>query len=208
MLHRLLVFTLPLAFAAVLTGCPGEPTTPDPTGDIRASAKSNVRFKRNERLRNDYAVAMELGLGEICNEFGLYSCTDLVHLVPLGGLSPYNLGITRPPTRTGSTTPIVVDRVALSACVQRVDQDLASPSAALIFDLSGNTIADVEGPGLEAVINQLYKRAVHREARSNEIEILKDLYVDIEAISDGNPVRDWAVASCFAVFTSMEALFY
>lgn len=217
MRHRLLTLLLLLGAMAVVTACPGKPpagdddddATPTPGDEITQSSKSNVRFKRNERLRNDLAVGLELQLGEVCNELGQYSCTDFVHAVALGGLAPYTLGITRPPEQTGANTPIVTDRVVLSACRTRVDRDLATPASAVIFgnlNINGGEL-DVSDPTVEDAINELYKRAVQREARANEIATLQSLYTDIEAISN-DPARDWAVASCFAVFTTTEALFY
>ena len=196
----------------LLAGCPnpgggGDDPSPSPTvDDLTQSTKNNVRFKRNERLRNDYAVGMQLGLNEVCLELGLYSCTDLVHTVALGGLAPYNLGITRPPEITAANAPMVVDRVALHACEERVSRDFASQSPLIFADVASG-VTGPDDPAIEAAIGELYRRAMQRDARANEIETLKQLYSDVDAISS-NTERDWAIASCFAVFTSVETLFY
>lgn len=210
--HALLVVVI----GALLAGCPGpgpggdddDDASPTPTvDDLTQSSKNNVRFKRSERLRNDYAVGLQLGLNEVCLELGLYSCTDLVHTVALGGLAPYNLGITRPPEVTAANAPMVVDRVALFACEERTSRDFASPGTALIFGDVAGGVTGADDPAVEEAIHELYRRAVQRDARDNEIQTLEQLYTDVAATSS-NPERDWAIASCFAVFTTVEALFY
>lgn len=203
------------ALALLVSGCPdkkkGEPpATPTPVDSIDPSLRNVVKFKRAERLKNDFARALELAPNQVCNELGQYSCTDFVHKVALGGVSPYDLGINTPPAQTGVTTPIVVDRLALAGCVQRVDLDFANPGGAVIFrDLSvdGSGALDPDSPGVDASIARLYQNAVIRDPTPAEVTHLRELYPTVEAGSSA-PARDWAVLSCFSVLTTMEALFY
>ena len=170
-----------------------------------ASSKARVKFKGNDRLRNEFARALDLEPNQVCTEFGLYSCTHLVHQVALGGAEPYGLGLNEPLPFTTITTPLAVDRLALTACRTRVDLDFATPSAALIYkgDLNG-----ADGSDVGNAIDVLYKRALIREPTPQEAEHLRQLHRDIEALGEGSTARSWAIASCFAVSTTMEQLFY
>ncbi len=221
MLPRLL---LPCALAALLAACPSNPptgpgdedagvTNPADAGDgLARSAKANVRFKRNVRLTNDFAQALALPPGELCKELGLYSCTELVHPLAVGGVDPYNLGLYEPLPFTGATSPIVMDRVALTACIKRVEADLATPGSAVIFkgltpDASGK-LASLETAELRAALDTLYKRALLRPVTDAEVATLKGLYRDVEASGKPAPAKSWMELSCFAVLTSVESLFY
>jgi hypothetical protein len=212
---------LPL-LALLLLGCPsptpvvpGEDagTTPIDGGDgLARSAKANVRFKRNIRLTNDFAQALSLAPGDLCKELGLYSCTELVHPLAVGGVDPYNLGLYEPLPFTGATSPIVTDRVALAACVQRVEADLAAPGSAVIFkgltpDASGK-LASLETAEVKGALDALYKRALLRPIAESELTALKGLYRDVEASGKPSPAKSWMELSCFAVLTSVESLFY
>jgi hypothetical protein len=180
---------------------------PGPTFDAGypASSKARVKFKGNDRLRNEFARMLELDPAIVCTELGLYSCTHLVHQVALGGSEPYGLGLNEPLPFTTITTPLAVDRLALSACRTRVDLDLATPSTALIYK---GGLGDAEGDEVAAAIDVLYKQALIRPPSDDEVEDLRQLYRDVEALGAGDTVRDWAIGSCFAVSTTMEQLFY
>ena len=184
---------------------------PIPTESI-ASDKANVRFKNARRLKNDFTRTLALDPAALCLELGQYDCVDEVHKITLLGVEPYGLGIDEPAKATGVTTPIVVERVALAGCTQRVALDLAAPADAVIF---GNLPIDGQGrlSALDAAevdnaIDTMYARAVQRHATGEEIEHLKDLYTEIEDTGVADPASDWAVATCFTVLTSLESLFY
>jgi hypothetical protein len=216
------------ADGGVITGEDGGTTTPD-TGVIVSefpeSGKANVRFKKVERLRNDFARALELAPDRLCNELGLYSCTDNawvpgnrsvdlrvgVHTIALGGVEPYVIGIRDSFDRTTITTPNAVERLAFMGCEQRVTQDLAGATGVIFRDLGINAdgaIPDLEAGGVRGSIERLYYRALLREPRDTEVEHLKQLYRDVEATNEPGPARDWAILACFSVLTTMEALFY
>ena len=206
-----------------LLGCPAPGPTDDPGtgggggtldggggGDFAISAKGIVRFKRNERLTVDFASALGLPLDGLCKELGLYSCSIFVHPLALGGVDPYGSGLYEPLPFTGVTSPIVVDRVALAGCVQRVEADLAAPGSALIF--KGISIVDGKVDPTSTTARQaldlLYKRAVQRPPTEAELAHLARLNADIVATGKPQPGKSWLTLSCFAVLTSVESVFY
>ncbi len=179
----------------------GEP--PPPT-----SPTANVRLKGPIQLRNDFSQALGLAPSELCFELGDLSCTDDVHAVTLGGVEPDELGIYEPAQTSAATTSIAVDRIALAACGRRVDADLQAE--ALIFDLplSGAELTDADDPAVAASVTTLYRRALLRDPTDAELSHVVGLYAAVAKTSTTAPARDWAVASCFAVLTTMESLFY
>ena len=177
----------------------------DPT--FAVSEKANLRFKEVLRLTNDFARALDLDPNEVCLELGQYDCR-LVHNIALGGVEPYELGLVEPTPSTTITTPIAVERLAVHACERRVTQDLGSAAAAIFAGIDGGTIADLDDAAIANAIDSLHKRALLRPAKESEIAHLKQLYRDIEPIGGDDPARQWAIASCVAVLTSVEALFY
>ena len=220
-----------LALSLLLYACPAEPTSDDGDDDgtpdsgvidpkdggmnppdagdpgFAESEKSNLRFKEVLRLTNDFAQAMELSPNEVCVELGQYDCR-FVHNIALGGVEPYELGLVEPTPETTITTPIAVERLAVHACERRVTMDLGSGSAKIFAGIADGTIANVDDAAVASAIDSLYKHAVQRPAKSSEVDHLKQLYRDVAALGGDNPARAWAIASCVAVLTSVEALFY
>jgi hypothetical protein len=179
---------------------------------VTRSSRNNLRFKGPERLALDFAAALSLPAGQVCNELGQYPCTTAVHTVALGGVEPYGLGFYEPLPFTGVTTPIAVDRVALAACGQRVTLDITSPSEAVIFrgielDAQGR-LASREGEPVKTAITALYQRALLRDPTEAEVGALVQLATDIESTSSPAPGRDWMKAACFAVLSSAESVFF
>ncbi len=190
------------------SGAGGDDTTTTGTAPGMArSDKAQVRFKRDVRLRNDFAQALGLDGDALCVELGQYDCVGEVHGVALGGLRPYDLGINEHPRETGVTAPLVVERIALSGCAERVKRDFDGER--LIYDvpLSGDALADPRGTEAAASITTLYRRALARDPRSSELAHHLSFYDAVASESDA-PARDWAVLTCFAVLTSSESLFY
>jgi hypothetical protein len=208
---------LVVSLSLMLGACGGsnkDDDDPDPPADDAGppiSIKAKVKFKGAERIRNDFAKTLGLERSQVCRELGNFSCTDLVHTIALGGVEPYFLGVNEAPEVSTATTPIAVDRVALSACGTRVDLDLSLGGSALIFKTlpidNDQKLTNLDSPAVASAVDTLYKRAVQRRATSAEIDALKGLYADVAATSD-RPARDWAVLSCFAVMSTMENLFY
>jgi hypothetical protein len=203
---------LSLAFAALAgpVGCDCKGSEPDDqTDDVAISPSPNLKFKGPARIAADLSQALEIDRDQVCAELGRFGCEE-VHEVALGGVEPYRLGLYTPLDRATATTPMAVERMAMSACVQRVDADLGGASPVIFGGLEiddGGCLADPEAGVVAVAIKTLYERALLRPATESETEHLRDLYRDVEPGS-AQPARDWAVLSCFAVFTSVEQLFY
>lgn len=214
-------FCLIVGLTALLAACPAPSSSVDGGGtstvedggsiaDFGISAKGVVRFKRNERLTVDFGNALGLPYDSLCKELGLYSCSVFVHPLALGGVDPYGSGLYEPLPFTGVTSPIVVDRVALAGCSQRVKADLATPGSAVIF--KGVTVVDGKvdpaSPAAKTALDTLYKRALQRPPTQSELSHLASLNTEIVASGKPEPGRAWLTLSCFAVLTSVESLFY
>ena len=180
-------------------------------GGYAKSAKGNLRFKGPERLTFDYSIALGLPVDQVCNELGQYACTFFVHPVALGGVDPYGHGLFEAPQVTGATTPVVVERVALAACVKRVSLDLATPASAVIFKslpLTAGKLSSPQGPEVRLAMTELAQRAWLRDPTDAELALLLQLNTDIEATNVAEPAKTWMQAACFSVFSSAEAVFY
>ena len=174
---------------------------PEGTVPVRASTRAQVKFKGGERWARDLAKGLEISTESMCKELGQYDCVDAVHRIALGGVEPYRLGINNPLPVAPVTAAIAVDRVALSACDVRVSADLAAGAEAVIYiGLSGDERP--EQATLEAAAATLYDRVLRRDPDPDEVASLIAFY------EDGMTPRDWALGTCFAVASSMEALFY
>ncbi|MCY1022952.1 hypothetical protein [Pyxidicoccus sp. MSG2] len=178
---------------------------------LARSSRNNLRFKGPERLTLDFAAALALPVDAVCKELGQYPCAT-VHGVTLGGVEPYNSGLYEPLPATGVTTPIAVDRVALSACARRVGLDVGTPSSAVIFtgitlDAQGRLVGR-DGAPVRNAITSLYQRGLLRDPTEAEVEALLQLAASVEATGSPTPGRDWMTAACFAVLSSAESVFF
>ena len=204
-----LVTYLSCASLATVAACGGKSEPPADSTETPESVKARVKFKGNDRLRNDFARALSLDADKMCEELGKHSCTHEVHHVALGGPAPYSQGLFEPLPFSTGTSPIAVERVALTACIARADRDLGGEGVIFAnLDIASGKLADVESASVATAIDSLYKRAVQRPASETEIAHLRQLYRDVEADGSAQPARDWAVLTCFAVMTTMEQLFY
>ena len=173
------------------------------------SSKSRVKFKEQGRFVRDLASGLDLALGDVCNELGLYDCYEQAHRITLGGVEPYRRGIRKPLPVAPVTAPIAVDRVALSACATRVDRDFDDPANALMFGDLAERGANEDTLGTAA--GHIYDRLLRRDATVAEVDELVSFYDEAVELLEGSPndpTREWAVTSCFAVATTMEGLFY
>lgn len=182
---------------------PDVPTTPG----LARSEKARVRWKGEPLLHSEFAAALGLAPADVCKELGNYDCFN-VHRIALGGVEPYTLGINEPFPDTAVTAPLAIERVALSGCRTRIDQDLAQPAQAQIFKGLTTDAVDVRTPEARAVVDQLYARFQSRRATPAEVDALLALYADVTTAGEARPGRAWAILACFAVATSVESLFY
>ena len=169
------------------------PPLPDAGRVAAARTRANVRFKGGERLRNDYAQWLGIEPEEVCTELGAYDCVQDVHTVTLGGVDPYVKGIFAPQPHTAVTTPLAVERMALHACGVA----------------AGRYGADLSEPGARAqLVTLLYRRALLREPTGSETAHLEALYASVSERSPDDLEAAWAKLTCFAVLTTLEAVFY
>lgn len=204
--------------AAACSGSDEEPhtttttSTSTSTSTQPASPNASVRFKGPERLRNDLARALSLAPNELCNELGAYSCTDKVHVVTLGGVSPYQHQIYEPLRKTVASTPLAADRVVLSACMERAKRDFSAPEGAAIWrgleiDAAGK-LTSPSSEKVKAAIDMLYGQLLSRGAAEPEVAAVVAFYDEVAQRAPEKPAESWAALSCYAVGTSVEFLFY
>lgn len=177
-------------------------TSPAPFATSRGRS---LQWKRNAAFEADLMRGLELTRDEVCQELGSQSCIREVHTVALGGNDPFGAGLLRPATASLSTTPLVVDRVTLSACSQRARADKqGAPKVFTELDLSGPAPA-AGTPEVRATITALFHRLLAREPKPNEVAALESLLSeDAESLS----AEAFATLACFVVASSIEALFF
>lgn len=180
---------------------------------VVASRTPRVKYKSGARYASDLAVALDLERDAVCRELGRYDCVDEVHRIVLGGVEPYTLGVREPLPSLGVTAPIAQDRVALAACTERIERDLAASEPVFL------TAVDVDAPTpgqLEATAGRFYDRILRRAATPGEVSALAQFHsavihwtvTDEPGESGATATRDWAILSCFVVATTLESIFY
>lgn len=213
---------VPLGFAALvasLLGCPDYPekvpptadtvsdTSPDvplPVGPI-ASLTPRLKARSGAVYANDLARALELPRESLCKEFGRYDCADEVHRIALGGVEPYVLGIQNPLPIAPITAPIAVDRIALSACLERARVDFEEMGQGVLAPLAAVSGAPSKD-ALAEVVRALFRHVLRRDASADEVSEAVAFYDELAG--GAAPTRDFAVLACFAVATHVEAIFY
>jgi hypothetical protein len=182
-------------------------SAPVPIERVTASRQARVKYKSGARYANDLAVALDLPRDAVCRELGRYDCVDEVHRIVLGGVEPYTLGVREPLPSIAVTAPIAQDRVALAACTERIDRDLAASEPVFL------TTADVDAPTpgeLQATARRFYDRILRRDATPDEVSALAQFHSTVtdEPGESRATTRDWAILSCFMVATTLESIFY
>lgn len=175
-----------------------------------ASPKADVKRKRADLLRNSLAKILVLHPQGLCLELGRLPCADLVHKVSLGGMNAYGNAQYRYPDQVSATSSMSLDRLVLSACIQRAQLDLINPAQGIIFkdiELSADGRL-VKNDAVSNSIQTLYHRAFLRDATSSEVENLLQFYEAIYAEQPIGVARNWMVLSCYSVLTSVEAAFH
>ncbi len=178
---------------------------PNEGPDIQRSTRSSLQWKRYATFENDLASALALAPTELCNEFGVEPCIRGVHLGPLGG-HDIKTGLLESPLEPLVTTPTVVQRVVLSACLARVAKERESP-AGVFADVGLDGEAPEPGSrAADALVTSLVRRFLARDPSDDELDILGALARD----AGGSPrsASDFATAVCLALGTSTEFLFF
>ncbi len=211
---RILLCSL-LPAVALASGCrsdgagdTGDTGSSEDTGaeELQRAQRGELQWKRNVALQRDLMRALDLPEEGVCNELGRGSCTREIHHISLGGADPLNIGLYEPLPETLVSTPIVLDRVVMSACANRADLDRSgSPTVFTELDLAAAAPA-ADDAAFTATVTALYRRLLSRDPEPHELTTLGALTSD-EA---GKPVTayDFAVLTCFAIGTSSEFLFF
>lgn len=174
-------------------------TVADPLA-VTPSRTQRVRFKGGERWLTDLSVGLDLDPNAVCVELGDAPCLEL-HGITLGGVEPYGKRIDTPVEGVPVTAPIAVERIAWLMCGARVDRDFAGEGG-LFSELAG---APAPLDALPATTDALYRALVQREPDPGERDALVALFDEIQTEPRAT---SWSKAACFAVATSLEALFY
>ena len=174
--------------------------------ELQRAQRGELQWKRNAALQRDLMRALDLPEDGVCNELGRGSCTREIHHISLGGADPLQIGLYEPLPDTLVSTPIVLDRVVMSACLSRVNLDSSgSPVVFTELDL-GAAAPSPEDEAFTATVTALYRRLLSRDPEPHELTTLGALASD----DAGEPVtaRDFAALTCFAIGTSSEFLFF
>ncbi|MEO1335663.1 MAG: hypothetical protein AAFV29_08460 [Myxococcota bacterium] len=174
---------------------------PAETCETSAAPPDALQWKRTSAFTQDLMQALELQNDELCNELGTTPCHD-VHRFALGSNEPFRKTIYEPPERPSLITPLVMDRVVLSACSERADQD-ASSSSPVVFsdlDLTADRI-DAASPAVQEQVRTLYRRLLGRTATEDELSV-------VTAMAEQMSSLEFAKTACFAIATTTEFLFF
>ena len=134
-----------------------------------------------------------------------------MHNIVLGGVEPYRLGINKPLERASATAPIAVERVALQACIRRAKLDFAEGAQPLFFEVPLTNPDESQTVGLRRAAERMYELILRRTGEPHELDVLVDLFADVSVEypdSAEEALKQWQVLGCFALATSLEALFY
>jgi predicted component of type VI protein secretion system len=169
------------------------------------SRGNSVLWKRYAAFERDLMRGLELSRDEVCQELGDRNCVRDVHLIALGGNDPFGSGIHRPPPSTLGTTPMVVDRVLLSACSARAAADKQGPAKVFTsLELAGPPPAPGSAAAA-ATVETLFRRLLARDPKSTEAAHVQAL---LEPGEDApRSAEEFAVLACFVVGSSLEFLF-
>lgn len=169
------------------------------------SSRPNAIWKRHKQVANDLANALELSVDLVCKEVGTYNCTDKVFLTTLGGNDPFNKSQYRPADVTSAMTPIAFERVVLSACSTRVEDDLVGPARVFTFIDLGKASLEGDEAAVDTQTTALYQRLHARLPNQGELSAVRDLMTD----DAGIPVSavDFAKLACLVIGSSKEFLF-
>ncbi|MCB9632906.1 MAG: hypothetical protein H6721_12315 [Sandaracinus sp.] len=201
---RLLPFLFVLAACRPSGSGPAGPRTdptPNPTACDPASeapAPEPLHWRRHAAFVADVHAALALDASTGCRELDRAPCGD-VHLVALGGNDVFGAGQYEPVARPLATTPLVVDRFVLGACSNRVTLD--AEGTPVVFGSIDLAAPNVRRSAARETGADLYRRLLRRDARDAELD-------EIASLAEGLAARDFAIAACFAIGTSTEAVLY
>lgn len=209
-----------VASAALATACTSTPPAQPPQFAADgpapvASADPHVKFKDGERYLRDLSMNLSIPREEICRELSRYDCMTDAFRIVLGGVEAPNLLVNEPIENAALTSPIAVDRVALHVCINRVKRDKDNPAAAVLFKTGAfgtdGKSSSPDSDWLRSTADAIYGSILLRSPSEREIQNLTAYYTQV---AEGRPANgadvatDWVTLSCFAVASSLEAVFY
>jgi len=211
-----------VAIGALATACASAPeTTSLPMAAVAEtpapvpSADPRVKFKDGERYLRDLSANLNIPREDICKELSRYDCMSDAFRIVLGGVEAPNLLVNEPIETAALTSPIAVDRVALHVCTNRVRMDREAPADAVLFKTGAfgkdGRAKSPDKAWLNATADAIYGSILLRSPSEREIATLASFY---KQVADGRPAgsqdiaADWVTLSCFAVASSLEAVFY
>ncbi|MEM9102673.1 MAG: hypothetical protein AAGB12_10150 [Pseudomonadota bacterium] len=199
----------------------GEPSHDDSTTSEENTNESTalkdtrlVVWKRVSALQNDLSQALALDKTTMCLELGSMDCFASVHLSPLGGNEPFELSQYEPIKEPSATTSIAIDRVVMSACSTKVDNEIALDATIdqekifSFYDLTTRSLPN-DNNYLASVDQQnqrLYQRILGRDAIDEELLVLRQIVTGADGVTTVAN-SDVAKLSCYAIATSTEFLF-
>lgn len=186
-----------------LPGCRDDEPEPEPAA-LAASTRNHLVWKRYHAFAQDLSRALELPTEELCTELGEFDCINDVHLAGLGGHEPLHQGLLEPLAEPLATTPLVTERVVLSACTARVERDRTDPVVFTALELDQPAPAE-DSEAFTDTVQDLYRRLLGRDPIDAEYALLGQLLVDDE----GEPVTfgEFAQLACFSIATTTEFSF-
>lgn len=180
-----------------------------------ASVDPRVKFKDGERYLRDLSANLDIPREDICKELSRYDCMTDAFRIVLGGVEAPNLLVNEPIADAALTSPIAVDRVALHVCSRRVRMDREKPAEAVLFAAGAfgpNGRAKKPDPQwLNATADAIYGSILLRSPSEREVQNLSAYYTQVaegRAANSAEVAADWVTLSCFAVASSLEAVFY
>ncbi len=183
-------------------------SVPAHAGDAGTSGDPRVKFKPGDVYMTDLSEGLAIPRDEICKELGKHDCFNTAFRIVMGGVDPYDMRILTPLDNASLASPIALDRVALHACTLRVDRDIATPSAAVLFKAPRGKPNKAWTDGAATAI---YDRILRRAATPAEKAQMADFYQTVAKDRKDPPAaveKDFVTLGCFAVASSLEATFY
>lgn len=179
--------------------------------DIPNSADPRLKFKDGSRYLADLSDGLSIPRDQVCKELGRYDCyTDAFRIV-MGGVDPYDLRILEPLDHASLASPIAVDRVALHVCTARVNMDAGAPQEAVLFKPTADAKRAPDRAWMDATTTAIYDHVLRRAATDAEKSQMADFYKTVARGRNDGPAateKDFVILGCFAVASSLEAVFY
>ena len=162
---------------------------------------NNVIWKRYRAMENGMMRALDLSKQQLCNELDQFSCVDQIHLFNLGGNDPFFAAQGKRADDPTILTPVAVERLAMHACVNRIELDKAAGAAALVFKGFTLNAEPIPAEQIAPLVTDLYRRILARDPSAEEIAKL-DAFA-----KQGVGSEQFAKTACFVIATMYENVF-